>query len=81
MRDAAIGEKRASGDDVCQPADTPYRATHAIFVREGVQETFRPRSAKFPPSCARRLLSLRAFDAAGMMVDADVVEGRRGRSH
>ncbi len=74
MRDAAPGETVLLVNHVSQPAETPYRASHAIFVREGaskaydevdvVPEVFRP-----------RLLSLRAFDAAGMMVDADVVEG------
>lgn len=29
-----------------------------------------------PPSIALRLLSVRAFDAAGMMIDADIVEGK-----
>lgn len=46
----------------------PYRACHAIFVGEGSQ---RARFAdEVPPALERRILSLRAFDAAGMMVDA-----------
>jgi hypothetical protein len=28
-----------------------------------------------PDAMRRRLLSLRAFDAAGMMIDADIVDG------
>ncbi|MEJ1938605.1 DUF1203 domain-containing protein, partial [Nostoc sp. NIES-2111] len=35
MRDAAPGETVLLLNHVCQPADTPYRASHAIFVREG----------------------------------------------
>lgn len=57
-----------------QPAATPYRSRHAIFVREGAA-----RAARFdnevPPQLAIRLLSVRAFDAAGMMTDADVTDG------
>ena len=45
-----------------------YRASHAIFVGEGA------RPGRFedqvPPALERRMLSLRAFDSAGMMVDA-----------
>jgi hypothetical protein len=29
-----------------------------------------------PPTLASRLLSLRAYDGEGMMLDADVIEGR-----
>lgn len=54
---------------------TPYRQSHAIFVREGVE-----RAARFdnvvPAQLAIRTLSVRAYDADGMMVDADLVEGR-----
>lgn len=58
-----------------QDADTPYRARHAIFIREGAETAARFENA-VPEQLAIRLLSVRAFDAAGMMTDADVVEGR-----
>lgn len=58
-----------------QPARTPYRAGHAIYVREGAAEA-RPAPGEVPEVLRRRLLSVRAFDAAGMMVGADVVDGR-----
>lgn len=57
-----------------QPADTPYRSRHAIFIREGATATF-DAVDMVPDMLRRRLLSLRAFDAAGMMVDADIVDG------
>jgi hypothetical protein len=57
-----------------QPADTPYRSRHAIFVREGA-ETARPVAGEVPPALARRLLSVRAYDGAHRMTDADVVDG------
>jgi hypothetical protein len=53
---------------------SPYRASGPIFVREGVRET-----ASFidhvPAQQRTRLLSVRAYDAAGIMVDAEVAEG------
>ncbi len=74
MRDATPGETVLLINHVSQPADTPYRASHAIFVREGATRAFD--EVDLVPEVLRpRLLSLRAFDAAGMMVDADVVEG------
>jgi hypothetical protein len=74
MRDAAIGETVLLLNHVCQPADTPYRASHAIFVREGAQETY-DRTNEVPDVMRSRLMSLRAYDKDGMMLDADVVEG------
>jgi len=54
---------------------SPYRSRHAIFVREGAETAARYED-EVPLQLTRRLLSVRAFDAAGMMADADVVEGR-----
>ena len=74
MRDAEPGETVLLLNHVCQPANTPYRAAHAIFVREGAARAFD--EVDIVPEVLRpRLLSLRAFDEAGMMVDADIVEG------
>lgn len=57
------------------PVATPYRSAHAIFVREGAEVPARFENA-VPEPLAIRLLSVRAFDGAGMMTDAEVVEGR-----
>ena len=75
MRDAQPGETVLLVNHVSQPADTPYRASHAIFVREGAEATF-DRVDEVPDVLRLRLMSLRAFDKDGMMLDADVVEGR-----
>lgn len=56
-----------------QRADTPYRSRHAIFVREHAGAAF-DAIDRLPPML-RSLMSMRAFDADGMMVDADVAEG------
>jgi hypothetical protein len=55
-------------------ATSPYRAAGPIFVREGVQET--ARFINHVPAQQRiRLLSVRAYDPQGIMVDAEVAEG------
>lgn len=74
MRHARPGETLLLLNHVSQPAATPYRATHAIYVREGACETF-DRVNEVPEVMRIRLLSLRAFEADGMIVDADVVDG------
>ena len=69
LKDAEPGETVILVNHVSQDAATPYRASHAIFVREGALEP----AVYFdetPPVFAGRPLSLRGFDAAGMMRDA-----------
>lgn len=75
MREARPGETVLLLNHVSQPADTPYRATHAIYVREGALATF-DRIGEVPEVMRTRLLSVRGFDAGHLMVEADVVEGR-----
>jgi Protein of unknown function (DUF1203) len=75
MRDADVGETLLLLNHVCQPADTPYRASHAIFVREGADSPY-DKIDEVPEVMRTRLLSMRAYDAVGMMLDADVVDGR-----
>ena len=56
------------------PADSPYRASHAIYVSRSAVEPFDDVN-RIPQALHDRLLSVRAFDAAGMMVDADIAQG------
>lgn len=74
LADAAPGERLLLINHVHQPAATPYRASHAIYVREHAIEA-RPGPGEIPSALAMRLLSLRAFDGAGNIVAADVVDG------
>jgi hypothetical protein len=74
MRDAEIGEKLLLLNHMCQSANTPYRATHAIFVREGAENAY-DRVDEIPEVMRIRLMSLRAYDVEGMMLHADVVDG------
>jgi hypothetical protein len=75
LRDAEPGETVLLLNWVHQPAPTPFRASHAIFVREGAERAF-DRVDEIPAVFRTRQISLRAFDAADMMVDAELGDGR-----
>lgn len=74
MKDAEVGQCVLLLNHVHQPANTPYRASHAIFVREGATQAY-DAVDQIPESMRSRLLSLRAFSDDGMMIDADVAQG------
>ena len=71
---AAPGEELLLVNHVYQPAGTPYRGTHAIYVRRNA-EPARQAVDAVPEVLASRLLAVRAFDDQDMMIDADVCEG------
>ena len=75
VRDAEPGETLILLNYTHQPADNPYRASHAIFVREGAETPY-DRTDEIPDALRLRQISLHAFDADDLMVDADVVDGR-----
>ncbi|PHX44467.1 hypothetical protein AO263_18155 [Pseudomonas sp. NZIPFR-PS5] len=74
MKDAEVGQRVLLLNHVHQPANTPYRASHAIFVREGATQAY-DAVDQIPESMRIRLLSLRAFSDDGMMIDAEVAQG------
>jgi len=74
LQDAEIGEKVLLMNYEHQSMPTPYRSSHAIFVREWATQAV-PASNEVPKMLRQRLLSVRAFNNEGMMVDADVTEG------
>lgn len=61
MRDAEPGERLILVNYVHQPAATPYRASHAVFVLEGAEKTYDTVN-EVPEVLRRRLISIRAFD-------------------
>ena len=69
LDDAGAGETLILLNHVSQNAPTPYRASHAIYVREGAREPALYVD-ETPPVFAERTLSLRGFDADGMMQSA-----------
>ena len=74
VRDAEPGEALLLLNYVHQPAGTPFRASHAIFVREGAARALDLLDA-IPDAIRLHPISLRAFDASGEMLDADLAEG------
>lgn len=74
LEDAAPGETVLLVNYEHLAVGTPYRSRHAIYIREAAT-TSDVYEGEVPPALARRLLSVRAFDAHDMMIDADVVEG------
>lgn len=75
LEDAEPGETVLLLNYEHQPADTPYRSRHAIFVSEQARETRRAVDEIPGALRVRKALSLRAFDEAGMMLDAEIVPG------
>jgi hypothetical protein len=69
LEDAEPGETLLLLNHVSHDAPTPYRASHAIFVREGARDAAL-HVDETPPVFAGRTLSLRGFDAEGMMLGA-----------
>jgi Protein of unknown function (DUF1203) len=74
LQDAAEGERLLLLLHEHHAVATPYRASGPIYVRE-VAAQATPGADEVPALLRTRLLSLRAYDARGMMVWADVVEG------
>ncbi len=75
LQDAEVGETVLLMNYEHQPADTPFRASHAIYVREGDHPTRRDVDAIPPALAVRPHISLRAFTDEGMLVDAEVAPG------
>jgi len=72
--DAAVGEELLLLPFEHHAVDSPYRAAGPIYVRRGAHSaTLAP--GEVPPYVTRRLMSLRAYDRAAMMVKAEVLEG------
>jgi hypothetical protein len=59
---------------VHQPVESPYRASHAIYVLEHPKRQY-DRTDEIPEVLRSRVISLRAFDVDGMIVNADLCPG------
>jgi hypothetical protein len=74
LEDASIGERVLLVHFEHLAVDSPFRASHAIYVREGTRtRTFAP--GEVPELFRTRQLSLRCFDADAMLIDAHLTEG------
>lgn len=74
LQDAVEGERLLLLPYDHHRVDTPYRASGPVYVREAATQA-RPAIDDVPALLRTRLLSLRAYDASGTMVWADVVPG------
>lgn len=74
LRDAEPGESVILVNYVHQTADNAYRASHAIFLLENAATVY-DRVNEVPEVLRLRTISLRAFDTADMMVNAELVDG------
>jgi Protein of unknown function (DUF1203) len=74
LRDAKVGETLILLNHEHQPAASPYKSRHAIFVLEGAEQTFdRLNEVPGVMRVPGRLLSFRGFDRDHMMIEADVI--------
>ena len=74
LEDAPAGEDLLLLHFEHHPADSPYRAAGPIYVRCHATRRVLP-PGEVPPYVTSRLISVRAYDAAGFMVDGAVCEG------
>ena len=74
LQDAEPGAKVLLMNYTHLDSSTPYRASHAIFVGENAMSA-NLNINEIPDSIRGRLMSVRAYDNQGMMLDADVVDG------
>lgn len=74
LRDAEPGETLLLLNYEHLPVAGPYRSRYAIFVLEHAADACLE-ADEIPEVLSSRLLSVRAFDQASMLVDADVIQG------
>jgi hypothetical protein len=74
LADAEIGETVLLLPFTHHDVDSPYRASGPIFVRRDA-DTATPGAGEIPLMFRHRLLSVRAYDGAAMMVDGEVTKG------
>jgi hypothetical protein len=74
LRDAEAGETLLLLNYEHLPVASPFRSSFAIYVLENA-ENAKPAVNEIPDALRRRMLSLRSYDRAGMMVDAELVHG------
>jgi len=74
LKDAQIGEEVVLLNFEHQKANTPFRASHAIYVRESADQ-FRAEPNQVPSLLMERTLSIRAFNDSHWMIDAEIATG------
>ena len=72
--DAEVGETALELSFTHHDVSSPYRASGPIFVRKGAK-TASPAIDEVPAMFRHRVLSIRAYDRAALMVGAEVLKG------
>ncbi|PYL33697.1 MAG: DUF1203 domain-containing protein [Verrucomicrobia bacterium] len=82
LQDAEIGERVILAPFVHHNVESPYRASGAIFIRETAKEIELIELApdEIPEVVAGRVMSVRAYNDKGMMVNAAVTPGKELKS-
>ncbi len=75
LQDAAIGEEVILLPYQHHKTDSPYQSSSPIFVRKNAVEATLAIN-EIPTMLLHRSLSLRCYNKAGFMIDANVVEGK-----
>lgn len=75
LREAEVGESLLLLPYAHHDVASPYAGSGPIYVRENAEPSA-PAPGEIPEVVRRRLLSVRGYDAAGMMVHGEVIDGR-----
>src|SRR5437870_10724937 len=78
LQDAKIGERVILAPFVHHNVESPYRASGAIFIRETAKE-IELAPGEIPDVVTSRVMSVRAYNDKGMMVNARSEERRVGK--
>lgn len=73
--DIPIGETALLINHIYQPADTPYRGSHAIYIWEGCTEQGIYIN-ELPEVMNGRVLSLRAYNEKHFLIKSEICEGQ-----
>jgi hypothetical protein len=79
LQDAEIGERIILVPFVHHDVESPYRASGPIFVRETAKRV-ELAPGEIPDVVASRIMSVRAYNDRGMMVNAAVTPGKELKS-
>jgi len=74
LADAEVGETVLLLPFAHHDVSSPYRGSGPIYVRNGAR-TATPAPGEIPIMFRHRLLSVRAYDAAAMLIGTEVVKG------
>lgn len=78
LNDVLPGERLLLLNYTHLDVDSPYRASHAIFVKDGGR-TEHCAIKEIPETVTNRPVSIRGYDNKHMMVEADAVEGLQAK--